>query len=179
MTHGGMPLRDLQEQGALAETVEGFVAWLESEPCLKDFAWTRIHRAAKKIPNRHSSDPQYGHTDFEAFCALRPEWFPARRMIGGHVHPVTGYEVHSSYAVNPALTLVGFGFDDGFDPPASYHHYRDSLHIARYVPDQLPQVIPVPVDRVALRDMYPMPINHDHAAPASGAEENEGCPPPT
>lgn len=119
-THGGFPLSDLQAQGAQITDEASYLDWLNSPACLKDFTWTRIHRAPKKHPDRYSTGAQYGFKDFEAFCALNPDWFPVQRMITGHEHPAAGCAIHASYKVNPAMTLVGFGFDDLRAMPAAY-----------------------------------------------------------
>ena len=169
-THGGFPLSDLQVQGETSENEVAYLDWLNSEPCLKDFTWTRIHRAPKKIPDRYSTGSQYGFKDFEAFCALKPEWFPVQRMITGHEHPIEGFTVHTSYKVNPALTLVGFGFDDQRPMSSAYQHYKETLHIAQGVTGKLPAVNAVPVDRAELEWMYPQPESESEPEPESRPE---------
>ena len=166
-THGGFPLVDLQAQGALIADEAGYMDWLNTAACLKDFTWTRIHRVPKRLPDRHSTGAQYGFKDFEAFCALKPEWFPVQRMITGHEHPADGYVVHATYKVNPAMTLVGFGFDDLRAMPAAYEHYTDELHMGRGRTGELPEVLLVPVDRQELEWMYP----REPAAPVSVPSE--------
>jgi hypothetical protein len=174
-THGGFPLVDLQAQGALAETPEAFEQWLNSPECLKDFTWSRIHRKRRAVPDRHSSDPQYGFLDFEAFCQLKPDWFPVARMVTGHTHPADGSELHATYQVNPALTLLGFGFDDRCDFPQAYAHYRPYLQIGRYVRDGLPEVLPVPVEQGELVMLYPeiaeQALHEPNPNPASDPSE--------
>lgn len=165
-THGGFPLVDLQTEGAQIGEEHAYLEWLNSPPCLKDFTWTRIHRAPKKLPDRHSTGAQYGFKDFEAFCALKPDWFPAQRMITGHEHPADGFAIHATYKINPALTLVGFGFDDLRAMPEAYRHYTDVLHIGRGRAGALPEVLPVPVDRSELAWMYPELV----AAPETAVE---------
>ncbi len=171
-THGGFPLVDLQAHGAQIEDEAAYLDWLNSPACLKDFTWTRIHRAPKKLPDRHSTGAQYGFKDFEAFCALKPDWFPVQRMITGHEHPADGFAVHATYKINPAMTLVGFGFDDLRAMPEAYAHYTDVLHIGRGRAGALPEVLPVPVDRSELAWMYPELI----AAPAVGADASASEP---
>lgn len=144
-THGGIPLVDLHAQGSAAQDKQTFMDWLNSPACLKDFTWTRIHRAPKKMPDRHSTGSQYGFRDFEAFCQLKPEWFPVARMVNGHEHPRDGFARHSSYVVKPALTMLGLGFDEMRPMPGAYANYTDTLHLAQGVPDALPVVHPVPV----------------------------------
>lgn len=154
-THGGFPLVDRQAEAAFIDQQDQYTTWLNSESCLKDFTWTRIHRAPKKIPDRFSTGSEYGFQDFESFCALKPDWFSVKRMITGHQHPLEGFTQHASYKVNPALTLIGFGFDDEKPHPASYHDYPEKLHIAQGVEGQLPTVLEVTVNRGELEMMYP------------------------
>ena len=163
-THGGFPLVDLQAQGREIADEATYLEWLNSGACLKDFTWTRISRVPKRIPDRYSTGSQYGFKDFEAFCALKPEWFPIQRLITGHEHPADGYAVHATYKVNPALTLVGFGFDDLKPMPAAYRHYTKELHIAQGKAGELPVVLPVAVDRQEVEWMYP-PVTQELLAP--------------
>jgi hypothetical protein len=167
-THGGFPLVDLHAQGAAIADEAGYLDWLSSPACLKDFTWTRIHRAPKKLPDRHSTGAQYGFKDFEAFCALKPQWFPVQRMITGHEHPSDGFAVHPTYKINPAMTLVGFGFDDMRAMPQAYGHYAENLHLGRGRTGALPDVIVLPVDRSELEWMYPE---------VAGAKTPEATPP--
>jgi len=177
VTHGGFPLSDRQAEGATIDTKEEFFRWLNSAPCLKDFTWTRIHRAPKKIPDRFSTGSEYGYKDFESFCALKPDWFPVKRMITGHQHPAGGFIVHQSYTVNPALTLVGFGFDEQRSPPDSYRGYPDILHIAQGVTGELPRVLDVPVPRAELEMMYPqLVIDSAPALPNASADSEPPLP---
>jgi hypothetical protein len=154
-THGGFPHSDLQLEGAKAQDTDGYLEWLNSDACLMDFTWNRINHAPKKFPDRYSSGSQYGFKDFEAFCALNPSAFPVQCMITGHEHPADGCTVHATYKVNPALTLVGFGFDDLRPMPGAYQNYKDQLYIARGVAGKLPVVVAVPVDHGLLQMMYP------------------------
>ncbi len=172
-THGGFPLSDLQVQGATLESEEAYLEWLNSAACLKDFTWTRIHRAPKKLPDRYSTGAQYGFKDFEAFCALKPAWFPAQRMITGHEHPADGFSLHPTYKENQALTLVGFGFDDLKPMPAAYQHYKEALHIAQGVTGQLPEIKVVPVDHPELVWMY----LQAQAVPQTSMPQPEGTEP--
>lgn len=155
-THGGIPLSDRHPEGAAAQDEASYLDWLNSSGCVEDFTWTRIHRAPKKMPDRHSRGSQYGFRDFEAFCALKPEFFPVRRMITGHEHPAGGHALHASYEVNPAMTLVGLGFDETKAGTAErYRHYRDTLALAQGRRDALPELISVIVDRAELQMMLP------------------------
>jgi hypothetical protein len=155
-THGGFPLTDRHADGAAAASETDYMNWLGSDGCLEDFTWTRIHRAPKKLPDRHSRGSQYGFKDFEAFCSLKPEYFPVKRMITGHEHPAGGHLVHASYAINPAMTLVGLGFDEMRQSKTErYRQYRDTLSIAQGRRDELPEVIAIPIDRSELQLMLP------------------------
>lgn len=155
-THGGFPLADRHAQGLAAESESSYMDWLGSADCLEDFTWTRIHRAPKKLPDRHSRGSQYGFRDFEAFCALKPDYFPVKRMITGHEHPAGGHLTHASYEVNPAMTLVGLGFDE-MKPSTQerYRHYRSTLALAQGRRDALPEVIEIPVELSDLQLMLP------------------------
>jgi hypothetical protein len=153
-THGGIPLADLHAQGAAIDNEATYLDWLNSPACLKDFTWTRIHRLPKKAPDRYSTGAQYGFRDFEAFCQLKPDWFPVARMVNGHEHPRGGFDTHDSYVAKPALTLLGLGFDESRPMPAAYANYTEALHLAQGVPDALPAVIAVPVVREQLEMMF-------------------------
>jgi hypothetical protein len=153
-THGGIPLVDLHAQGAAIDNEAAYLDWLNSPDCLKDFTWTRINSRPKKIPDRYSTGAQYGFRDFEAFCQLKPDWFPVARMVNGHEHPKAGFDPHDTYVVKPALTLLGLGFDETRPMPAAYANYTEALHLAQGVPGALPAVIAVPVAREQLEMMH-------------------------
>ncbi len=169
-THGGFPLSDLHPQGQAAADEQAYLAWLNSEACLKDFTWSRINRAPKKLPDRYSSGSQYGFKDFEAFCHLKTEWFSVTHMVTGHEHPANGFELHPTYKVNRALTLLGMGVDEFTGK------YNDHLHLGQGVAGTVPNVIPVPVDRGELAMMrgepppaapVPEPASAPEPAPAA------------
>lgn len=165
-THGGFPLSDLHAQGQAAADEQAYLAWLNSEACLKDFTWSRINRAPKKLPDRYSSGSQYGFKDFEAFCQLKPEWFPVTHMVTGHEHPANGFELHPTYKVNRALTLLGMGVDEFTGK------YNDHLHLGQGVAGSVPNVIPVPVDRGELAMMRGEPLPEAPAAGSAPAPES-------
>jgi hypothetical protein len=152
-THGGFPLSDLHAQGQAITDEKAYLDWLNSEPCIKDFTWSRINRAPKKRPDRYTSGSQYGFKDFEAFCQLQPQWFPVTHMVTGHEHPREGYDLHPNYKVNRALTLLGLGFDDFLPFPESHHHYKETLHLGQGVAGDVPSVVTVTVDPDEL-DMF-------------------------
>jgi hypothetical protein len=143
-THGGFPLSDLQTQGQAITEEQSYFDWLNSEACLKDFTWTRINRVPKRLPDRYSSGAQYGFKDFEAFCQLKPQWFPVTHMVTGHEHPANGFDLHPTYRVNRAVTLLGMGLDE------ITGSYNDNLYLGRGVTGAVPEVIAVPVDRLEL-----------------------------
>lgn len=153
-THGGFPLTDLHGATAGFSTREEFLFWLNSTECLQDFTWTRITRYRKRMPNRLSKGCSYGFLDFEAFCNLRPEWFPVRRMITGHDHVQEGFHPFPEYLNNPALTLTGFGFDEFMNGDMRYASYRSCLTAGRYQRDALPVKFEVPVDVEALMALH-------------------------
>lgn len=173
-THGGFPLSDLQAKGTAAASEAEFFDWLCSENCLTDFTWTRIHsRHPKKLRNPYDPGSQYGYRDFEAFCALKPEWFPVKHMVIGHVHPAGGFESYDMYKVNPVLSLRGFGFDDNQTSTASaYGNYEKFLRLGRGRPSQVPEVIDIAVDRGELAMLYPdipglVPASAQEVGPAA------------
>lgn len=140
-THGGFPLSDLQTQGQAITEEQSYLDWLSSDACLKDFTWTRINRVPKRLPDRFSSGAQYGFKDFEAFCQLKPQWFPVTHLVTGHEHPANGFDLHLTYRINQAVTLLGMGLDEITGA------YNDNLYLGRGVTGAVPEVIAVPVDR--------------------------------
>ena len=167
-THGGFPLSDLQVQGQEMADEPAFLEWLNSEACLKDFTWTRINRAPKRLPDRYSSGSQYGFKDFEALCQLKPQWFPVTHMLTGHEHPANGFELHPTYKINRAVTLLGMGVDE------ITGKYSDHLHLGQGVAGSVPQVIPVPVDRgeLAMLRGEPLPPEPETAPANANATAN-------
>jgi len=154
-THGGFPLTDLHGAASSFSTREEFFSWLNSNDCLQDFTWTRITRYRKRMPNRLSKGCSYGFLDFEAFCNLRPEWFPVKRMVTGHEHVQDGFHAYPEYLKNPALTLTGFGFDELKESGRGYADYRVCLVAGRYRADALPTMFEVSVGVDELRELYP------------------------
>jgi hypothetical protein len=155
-THGGFPLVDLHPQGQAVADEPAYLDWLNTDACLKDFTWTRIHRAPRKIPDRYSSGSQYGFTDFDAFCRLQPQWFPVSCMVTGHEHPRDGFDLHLTYQTHRALTLLGMGFDEY--APESVAKYATTLHLGQGVTGTIPAVIEVPVDVGALARFLGQPL---------------------
>lgn len=154
-THGGFPLTDLHGAASTIASQDEYIAWLNKPECLQDITWTRITRYRKRMPNRLSKGCSYGFLDFEAFCNLKPEWFPVRRMVTGHEHVPEGFHPYMEYLNNPAMTLTGLGFDELKDGELRYANYRDCLTAGRYQRDAIPMKFEVPVDVEALRTMHP------------------------
>ncbi len=155
-THGGFPLTDLHEQGLSTTNQEEYLEWLNSDACLQDFTWTRITKYRKRMPNRMSTGCSYGFKDFEAFCGLHPEWFPVKRMITGHEHPEKGWVAFADYVLNPACTIVGFGYDPYYEGPTDMPPYRETLVTARYRRDALPEKIDISYSIDGLKFFYPV-----------------------
>jgi hypothetical protein len=154
-THGGFPLCDLQEQGKQMASREAFLEWLASPPCLQDFTWTRITVWPKKALDRPSKGCEYGFKDFEAFCDLKPEWFPVKRMLTGHEHPETGWEDFPTYKRYPAATICGFGFDYLIHGPGKFRKYKPRLILGRYRLNLLPERVEIDYSLSELQKFYP------------------------
>jgi hypothetical protein len=154
-THGGFPLVDKQESAKNFYKVEEIMTWLNSPECLQDFTWTRIAKYPKRSPNRSSKGCSYGFQDFEAFCNLKPDLFPVKRMITGHEHPETGWQEFSSYILNPSATICGFGFDYMLEAPEKFYRYKPKLMLGRYRKDQLPEPIEIDYSVEELHKFYP------------------------
>jgi hypothetical protein len=155
-THGGMPHSDLQKQATHLVGEAEFMEWLNSDDCLEDFTWNRISRYPRKLPDRHSSGPEYGFKDFEAFCELNPAVFPVTAMVTGHEHAEDGADTNPSYTKYPALTLLGQGFSDLIDRKTVlfYTGYRKVLRLGRGVAGRAPDVIDIAVDHLEMLDVY-------------------------
>jgi hypothetical protein len=148
VTHGGFPLTDLQSLLTPEDTIEQKIAWLNSSESLQDFTWTRITDWPKKIPNRTTKGCSYGFKDFAAFCESSKGLFnsPIERLLTGHEHPSGGYDKHVTWVDHPAITLKGFGFYSDYDQPQAYAtKYDKELVIGQLFPNQMPEVIKIPV----------------------------------
>jgi hypothetical protein len=153
VTHGGFPLVDLHD--ALRETRD----WNDPR-CLADFTWTRAHpRARKKLPNRSSRGSQFGHEDFDAFCALATELGrPVTHMVRGHDHADERFEIYPAYAAHPVLTTVALSRRlprELFGP-----HVRVPT-IARWIEGSLPQVHRLLVPDAIVRELFPEELETD------------------
>ncbi len=165
-THGGMPHTDLQKRAADILDEGAFLDWLNSDECLRDFTWNRISRYPRKQPDRHSSGPQYGYRDFEAFCDLTRQWFPVTAMVTGHEHAEGGADTNPTYEKHPVLTLLGQGFDDTIDRGSKsfYVQYREVLRMGRGRTGSAPDVMDVPVIHADVAIVY-----REHLAPEASA----------
>ena len=79
--HGGFPHKDLWEQITTPES-------LASPSCLGDFVWNRWTDYAAKLPNRMSTQSQFGAADFHGFRERAAEVLgrEVEAMIRGHDH---------------------------------------------------------------------------------------------
>jgi hypothetical protein len=155
ITHGGFPHSDLQSKAAALTTREETLAWANEASCLQDFTWTRISRYPKKLPNRASTGCSYGYLDFAGFASVISNMAPLNRMITGHDHPAGGFDRHKSWIEHPALTLTGYGFGDDYQCASAWSRaYREQLYLGHGVPDGLPEIVPVAVDRTALATFF-------------------------
>ena len=154
-THGGFPLSDLHAQAVGLTSREEYMAWLNSAASLQDLTWTRITRYRKRMPNRLSKGCSYGFLDFDAYCNLKPEWFPIKRMVTGHEHVQEGFHLFPEYLNNPALTLTGLGFDELKADEFRYSTYRAWLVAGRHQRDALPAKVEVPVTVKDMRMLHP------------------------
>ena len=136
-THGGVPLQDRWET---LKTLEA----LHHERCLGDFTWSRATNYPSKLgwkydPEKRltSSTFEFGYKDLEGFCKAVEKVFPVKRVVRGHDHVESGFEVLANYKNIPLLTINGFGFNYLRDSVASY---REKLALGVGVSGQLPRV---------------------------------------
>lgn len=153
VTHGGFPHSDLQEKVTALAGKDEKLAWLNEPACLQDFTWTRISRYPKKFPNRESTGCSYGFQDFAGFAVAVADVAQLKRLVTGHDHPEAGFCRQESWQEHPALTLTGYGFGNTYQDIAAWRgEYREQLYLGRGMPDALPEVIPVAVDRNGLEE---------------------------
>ena len=148
-THGGFPHVDLHEECRNEPDVVDKIRWLNSKACLQDFTWSRICPYKKRFPNRTHLGLSYGFEDFDAFCNLVSDFFPARRLVTGHEHPREGFDEHKTW-LGKALTLTGFAFKDGCEDIDAYEQYQDYLVVGRCRQDEIPYVERIPINRMDL-----------------------------
>ena len=154
-THGGIPHDDLQNELLQCKSPQEKFEFLQSERCLQDFTWTRIHRNPKKIPNRDSKGCQFGFKNFERFCEVVQDVFPVKHLINGHEHPSEGFDLQEKYKVNRAMTLRGFGADTIYSGFAAYQRYLPNLFLAQGLEEGLPELKTVEYAKEALISFYP------------------------
>jgi hypothetical protein len=147
VAHGGFPLVDLH---AALEASGDF-----NDPrVLSDFVWTRAHpKARRKLPNRASRGSQFGHEDFDDFCALATRLGrPVTHMVRGHDHVEERWAVYPAYAKHPVLTTVALSRRL---PRELFGPYARVPTIARWVSGALPQVHRLHVPEAQVLALYP------------------------
>ena len=151
-THGGVPLQDRWET---LKTLEAF----HHERCLGDFTWSRATNYPSKLgwkydPEKRltSSAFEFGYKDLDGFCRAVEEVFPVKRIVRGHDHVESGFEVLANYKNIPLLTINGFGFNYLSNSVASY---REKLALGVGVTGQLPRVEEVPYLPEEYAGVYP------------------------
>lgn len=156
LTHGGFPHSDLQAELATMTLNSDRRKWLESEAVIRDFTHLRITKYPLRRPNRLSISCSYGYQDFATFKQAMAD-YGIKRLVTGHQHAASGFDDHPEWAKNghDALTLTGFGFADAYDRPDSYGiNYRRTLTVGRCRPDQIPEVVTIPVHEQDLMSFY-------------------------
>jgi hypothetical protein len=117
LSHGGVPHTDLH--GTIHSRAD-----LEQPECLQDFSWARASsRLPEKQPDRSSRGHQFGHQDFDAFCALAQELLqrPVKHLLRGHDHTEARFDLHAGFQANQLTTLntMGHRLDREFGGPYS------------------------------------------------------------
>ena len=155
--HGGVPLRDLWETIKTRED-------LSRPECLRDFVWTRAHEHARhKIPNRNTRGCEFGYEDLDDFCDVAEKVIghsvdslnrqeAIRRVIRGHDHVEERYSVFWNYRKHPVLTINTIGRRL---PRESFGAYERIPCIAKWVPNELPEVHRLHIPPQAIKDVYP------------------------
>lgn len=144
VAHGGFPHTDAQKDIATLSD-------LCSARCLDDFLWARIAETARvKRPNRGSRGHEFGWDTLVQFAKLAGERMelPVRRLVRGHDHVPDRWQEYPEYAANgvPVLTLNAMGRALDGDPPRRDGTRHPLPVVGRYVPDQLPEVVVLPLD---------------------------------
>ncbi len=155
VAHGGFPLTDLH--AALADTGD----W-NNPACLSDFVWARAHpKARRKMPNRFSRGSQFGHEDFDDFCALTAKL--GRRvthMVRGHDHVEDRYAIYPAYRMHPVLTTVALCRRLHRERLGTYER---APTMARVVPGCVPQVYQLFIPSHLINEVFPQPQNDGEA----------------
>ncbi|HEV3438726.1 MAG TPA: metallophosphoesterase [Gemmata sp.] len=138
--HGGFPHSDMQ--GLLHTPAD-----LARPNCLNDFLWARIAETARKRPNRGNRGHEFGWETLAQFCKVSTQLGvpPIKRFVRGHDHVPKRWQSYPDYAENPVLTINAMGrrMDGESDPTDGPHPFPV---MARYVPNQLPIVVQLPLD---------------------------------
>lgn len=148
--HGGIPHTDLH--GELRTRAD-----LERPECLQDFVWTRAAaRAPKKLPNRSSRGCQFGHQDFDAFCALAQELLerPVNHLLRAHDHIEERFDLHPPYQVNALTTLNTLGHRLGREVSGPYSR---NPCVARKRAGEILEIHRLVLDERYLNEVYPEP----------------------
>jgi hypothetical protein len=140
LAHGGFPHTDMQ--GALRTPAD-----LARPYCLSDFLWARIAETSRKRPNRGNRGHEFGWETFAQFCKVTAQIGvpPVKRFIRGHDHVAARWQSYPDYSEFPVITINAMGrrMDGEPDPVDGPHPFPV---MARYVPDQMPTVVQLPLD---------------------------------
>jgi hypothetical protein len=163
ISHGGFPHADAQKEIAT-------VADLCKPKCIDDFLWARIAESARvKRPNRSSRGHEFGWDTFSQFCKLTTEKLelPVRRLVRGHDHVPDRWQEYPDYADNgvPVLTLNAMGRLLDGEPARRDGRTHPFPVVARFVPDQLPEVVMLPLDPAEVERAFPRPQRAAEGAP--------------
>jgi hypothetical protein len=173
ITHGGFPHTDEQKEIAT-------LADLCRPKCIDDFLWARIAESARvKRPNRGTRGHEFGWDTFSQFCKLAREKLdlPVQRLIRGHDHVTDRWQEYPEYADNgvPVLTINAMGRLLDSEPARRDGRTHPFPVVARFVPNQLPDVVLLPlesaeVERAFLRPPAPaLTVETQADRPAEGA----------
>ena len=138
--HGGFPHTDLHE--SLRTPAD-----LGAKKYLDDFLWARISDGPKKRPNRGNRGHEFGWRDFAEFCRVMNDRVkvPVRRLIRGHDHIPTRWQLLPEYEAHPVLTINAMGRKLDAEPaPADGPHPFPV--VVRYTPDRPLLVVRLPLD---------------------------------
>ncbi len=147
IAHGGVPHTDL------CATIQ-CPNDLNAPECLQDFVWTRAHeRAKRRIPNRMTRGCEFGIQDFEQFCIAASQAIgqPVARMLRGHDHVENRFALYERYVKNPVLTINTLSRKL---PREVFGPFERMPCIARWIPDQLPEVHRVNIPPDVVREVY-------------------------
>ena len=156
--HGGIPLSDIWP------AVKNFNDLATNERGLNDFVWNRVSAdRPRKIPNRFSTQSEFGYEDFFKFCEVAGTWgkWPVKWMVRGHDHVDTDnirYACHPKW-LNRVLTINNMCHRIDSDIAYFNPTYVRKPALARYVQGGMPEVhvLDVPEALVAEWDPEPKP----------------------